>query len=741
MTTFNVIGQPADRVDGPQKVTGEAQYTADIQLPGTLWGKILRSPYPFAEIVSIDTSEAKALPGVHAVLTGSDVQGVLYGRRLRDVPALAQDVVRFIGEPVAAVAAETEDIANEALELIDVHYKELSPTLDPFEAMKDDAPILHPDLDTYPGLPEPLGKPTNAFVRNAWDKGDPEIGFAEADAIIEREYTTPMVHQAYLEPYSCLVCIDDDNRVQVWASNKAPFALRGQLSDALGIPVEDILLNQTYIGGDFGGKGSPLNVPLCYFLAKASGSPVRMVMNYLEEFMAANPRHASTITMKTGVKNDGTLTAHEVRIVFNSGAYGGFKPGVNLGGASRAAGAYRIPHVHIDSVQVYTNTVPCGHMRAPGEPQVLFALDSHMDTVAQHIGMAPLELRMKNLIDAGEEMPTGAVYQEVKAKETLQAAIEASEYHSDKPANVGRGIAMGERGAGGGESHAAITLNPDGSIILNTAIFEQGTGTHTTLRQMAAEELGIAPERIQVEVWNTDAVPFDTGSGGSRVTRVASIATYEAVVEARQSVELLAAELLGWPEERITLRGETVTNSDTGESQPWTDLLSRANRSITGRGAHSDRERSAVTSFTAQVAEVSVDIETGEVKLLKFTTAHDVGTILNPVSHQGQINGGLMQGIGYAMMEELTIEDGSVTSLSFGDYKIPTSQDIPELRTVLVESDAGTGPYRTKSIGENPIGPPAAAIANAVEDAVGVRITDLPITAEKVYNALKAQSI
>lgn len=737
MVSYHVIGQPATRADGPEKVTGKAHYTADVMLPDTLWGKALRSPFPHARIIHIDTSRARDFPGVHAVLTGDDVRGVLYGRRMRDIPVLAQGRVRFIGEPVAAVAAEDEDIAQQALDLIEVEYEELPAVLDPIDAMKEDAPLLHPDVNSYAGLPTPLDKPSNVFVRNTWARGNIAEGFAQADLIVEDTFTTPAVHQAYLETHSCLVWFDDEGRAQIWATNKAPYALRQQLAEALGIPEERMLLNHAYIGGDFGGKGSPLNVLLCYFLARHSGRPVKLVMDYVEEFMAAAPRHPSTIHMKTGVMRDGTLVAHQAEVIFNSGAYGGFKPGVNLSGASCAGGVYNIPHSHIEAVQVYTNNVPGGHMRAPGEPQTLFAVESHMDGIARQLGMAPLEFLRKNLIEEGTELPTGVLYHDVKAKETLEAAVEAAGYHAPKPANVGRGIAMGERAAAGGRSHAAVTLNPDGSVILSTAIFEQGAGTYTILRQIVAEELDIPAECIQIQIWNTDAVPFDSGVGGSRVTRIAGLAAYHAAQEARQEVLRLAAELLGWPEERMSLKGGEVWRQDTGETQPWEDLLSRADRSVTGRADHNDMQRAQVTSFAAQVAEVSVDPDTGEVTLLRFTSAHDVGKVLNPVGHQGQIDGGVMQGIGYALMEELRVEDGRVTTLSFGDYKIPTIKDIPEMRTVLLESESGIGPYSAKGIGENSIGPVAAAIANAVADAVGVRIRDLPITAEKVYRALR----
>ena len=673
---------------------------------------------------------------MHCVLTGSDVQGVLYGRRLRDIPVLADERVRFVGEPVAAVAAIDEDIAQRALDLIDIEYEELPPVFDPLEALASNAPVLHPDVNTYAGLPEPVAKSSNAFATNAWGKGDPNEAFSLADVVVENTFTTPQVHQAYLEPHSCAVWIDEQDVVQVWASNKAPYALRQQLSDALGIPEERIQLNHSYIGGDFGGKGSPLNVPLCYFLALNTGRPVMIVMDYVEEFMAANPRHAAIIRLKTGVNQDGTLLAHRAQITFNSGAYGGFKPGVNLHGAWAAAGAYKIPHVHIESVQVYTNTVPCGHMRSPGEPQALFALESHIDIMARQLGIDPLEFRLKDLLERGDESAIGIRYQDIRAKETLRAATEAAGYDALKPVNVGRGMAIGDRGAGGGESHSAVTLNTDGSIILSTPIFEPGTGSYTMLRQIVAEELGVSAEKVGLEMWNTGTVPFDSGVGGTRVTRIALPAAYQAARSARDEVMRLAAEVLGWPRESIEFSGEEITRRDTEETRRWDEVLSEAGQAAKGWGAYADSGPTSFTSFTAQVAEVSVDPETGEVKLLRLTTSHDVGRILNPIGHQGQINGAVLQGVGYALMEELEVDEGQVTTLSFGDYKIPTINDIPELQTVLLESDTGTGAYRTKGIGENPISPVAAAIANAVEDAVGVRIRDLPITAEKVYRAL-----
>ncbi|MCZ6891249.1 MAG: xanthine dehydrogenase family protein molybdopterin-binding subunit, partial [Chloroflexi bacterium] len=733
----HVIGQPITRTDGVEKATGKARYTADVLLPGTLWGKALRSPLPYARIIRIDTAQARALPGVRAVLTGADVPGVLYGKSYRDATVLAQERVRFIGEQVAAVAAVDEETAQRAVDLILVEYEELPAVLDPLGALREDAPILHPEVNSYAGLPRLLEKPSNAFSREVREKGDVEKGFAQADLVVENTFTMARVHQGYLEPHSCLVWIDPQDRVQVWAANKAPHSLKEGLAVALGIPKERVRVNPVVIGGDFGGKGAIWDEPLCYFLALRTGRPVMMVMDYADEFTAAAPRHAGIIRWKTGVNRDGTLVAQQMEAIFDSGAYGGFRPRAPMDGAFSTIEPYRVPHFHMESIRVYTNNIPGGQMRASGGPQCRFAAESQIDCVARRLGMDPLEFRLKNLINDGEKTAMGVSYREIKAVETLQKGVAAAEYRAPKPANVGRGIAMHQRAPGGGESVVVVTLNPDGSVIVGTPVFEQGTGSHTILQQIVAEELALPPERVRVTVLDTDQTPFDSGLGASRVTRIASEAAFQAVKEAKQELLGLAAELLDWPEEMMAIVGDEVTVPGTGKRQGWGELLARVGRTITKQAINHDTGRSPVIGFTAQVAEVSVDPETGKVKLLRFTSAHDVGRVLNPVGHQGQINGGVIQGMGHALMEELPVEEGRVSVANFGDYKIPTLLDVPEFKTVLVESEIGVGPYQIKGIGELANVPVAAAIANAVEDALGVRIRDLPITAEKVLWELR----
>jgi carbon-monoxide dehydrogenase large subunit len=439
---------------------------------------------------------------------------------VKDIPVLAYDRVRFAGERVAAVAAEDKDIAQHALDLIEVEYDELPAVFEPLEALKDGAPILHLDFNTYFGFPQKMQKPSNAYHTALFDKGDLERGFAEADLIVERTYVTQRIHQGYIEPQAVLVNIDTSGRVHVWLCSKVPYNTRESLATAADISEKQILFHHVYIGGDFGGKGNARNTPICYFLARATARPVRMVSDYIEELFAGNPRHAVEVRLKTGVMRDGTLTAHQVHYLVNSGAYAGFKPLGVINGYNQAAGPYRVPHCRIESTFVYTNTIPCGFMRAPGEPQAVFALESHIDEIARTLSIDPLAFRLKNLITDGEETASGERFEHVRVQETLRAVVEAAGYHHPKPPGVGRGIAIGDRPAGGGQATAAVTLHPDGSVILGTPIFDQGTGTYTTLCQVVAEELHIAPERIQVEIWNTDAIPFDSGVAGSRATRI-----------------------------------------------------------------------------------------------------------------------------------------------------------------------------------------------------------------------------
>ncbi|ETX03149.1 MAG: hypothetical protein ETSY1_01065, partial [Candidatus Entotheonella factor] len=511
-TSFSALGQPVPQDEGPDKVSGKALYAADLMLPGMLWGKVLRSPYPHARILSIDTAQAKQVPGVHAVLTGQDLPDRRVGRLLRDIPVLARDRVLFIGEKVVAVAAETPEAAQAAIDLIEVEYEELPPVYDPLDAMAPSAPTLHPHMADYEGLPQPPSTVNNVFAHNTWSKGNLEEGFGAADLIFEHTFNAQLMHQGYMEPHACVVHIDDDGRAQVWANNKGPFMLRDQLAAVWDMPKEQIRVNPTSIGGDFGGKGSFMDVPVCYYLALHAGRPVKMVMDYIQELMAGNPRHPAVMTLKTGVTQDGRIVAHQVRIVFNSGAYGAFKPRVFIGGADHSGGPYRIPHVQIDSYMVYTNNVPCGHMRSPGKPQVAFAVESHMDMLAKELGLDPYEFRLRNILKDGDSTPVGDALQHIRAEETLRQAAEGANWgRTAKKPNVGVGIAISDQAQGAGQSSASVTIDPSGEVKLFMSLWDTGTGAHTIMRQIVAETLTLPPERVTLVMQDTDAIPFESG--------------------------------------------------------------------------------------------------------------------------------------------------------------------------------------------------------------------------------------
>jgi carbon-monoxide dehydrogenase large subunit len=746
LTTYAVLGIPVTREDGPDKVSGSHLYSADVLLPGMIVGKVLRSPYPHARIVNIDTSRAERVPGVHAIITGKDMTGMLLGRVLQDVPPLAVDKVRYVGEKVAAVAATDADAAEEALNLIDVEYEPLPAVFDALEAMQPGAPLVHegpPTYDAWMGRnSRPVQPDGNVVSRNSWSGGDLERGFQESDLIFENTFTTPWVHQGYMEPYTCMVAADDSGHVQVWANNKQPYRLRWQLARYLKLPEEHVTVNPCGIGGDFGGKAGIMNVPLAYELSRRSGRPIQMVMTYIEELMAGNPRHASTVTVKTGMKRDGRLWASQSQVVFNGGAYGGYRGQTNLsGGRQVGGGPYRVPNFQIDNYMVYTNNMPCGSYRSPGEPQAVFAIESHIDMIAKEMGLDPYEIRLKNVVQEGDTAGTGEKYLHVRGEETLRTAAESANWGGPKTGpNFGRGISFGQRPQGRAVFTGRVSMDEEGRATVSSTTPDTGVGFYTVARQMVSEDLGIPVSDVRVAHVDTDQVVFDTGAGAGTSVGAAQ-AALGAAQQVRQKLTGLAAEFYGWAEERIVFRnGRVFAEGDPEQGVPIAELAARSvaalGSAIDGETT-TDAEEPPVTSYTAQVADVEVDPETGQVTVHRITTAHDVGTIYNPLGHQGQIDGAVIQGLGYAVMEELQSEEGRVSTLSLGEVKIPTVQDIPELITVLVQNPEGNGPYDGKAIGENPIAPVAPAIANAVYDAVGVRITNLPITSEKVLAALR----
>jgi carbon-monoxide dehydrogenase large subunit len=725
-------------VEGQLKVTGKALYSADFNLPGTLWGKVLRSPISYGRIKRIDTAKAMQVPGVKTVITGEDVTGLRIGRCIYDTPVLADGVVRFIGEKVAAVAAETEEAAEQALDLIEVEYEELEPLLDPVEAAKPDAPVLHPDLLSYKGLPVPIEKLSNVFAYLKWGKGDIEAGFRAADLVLENTFTTQVTHQSYLEPHACVVKADPSGGAEVWSCSKTPFAVRTQLSNCIGVAKEKLVFHPTHIGGDFGGKGGFMDVPACYFLSLKSGQPVKMVMDYNEELTAGNPRHPAIIKVKTGVKKDGTIVAHHMDFLFDSGAYGSMKPAGYLIGASTCAGPYRIANCLIEETMVYTNKVPCGHMRAPGDPQGFFANESQMDMMARKLGMDPAEFKRKNMLHDGDETPIGGHISHIRGVEALEKAIQLSGYDKPKPKNVGRGLSFSEWSPSGGEGNVFVTIEEDGKVKVSSPVVDQGAGVLTVIVECVGQELGVPADEIELTQLDSSTVASDGGVGGSRATRVYGNASYEAGVNARKELLNVVARRMEMNPDELTLADGFVIHLGTKQRMSFAEVVKAKGSPISVKGYYKSTEKSHDASVSAQIAEIHVDPETGQITLRQMVSAHTTGKVINPLMHQGQIDGGVVFGLGYALTEEVLFDGGKVTTTNFGEFKIPNIMDIPPLKTAVMENvPHGPGPYNSLAIGEVANTPTAAAVANAVADACGVRITDLPITSEKVYEALK----
>jgi CO/xanthine dehydrogenase Mo-binding subunit len=711
----NIIGTAATRSEGREKVSGTAVYATDVVLPGMLWAKALRSPIAYGRIKHLDAGKALALPGVHAVVTGADVKGRIIGRKIYDMPVLADEVVRFIGEKVAAVAAESEAIAEAAAELIDVEYEAMEPLLDPLEAVKPTAPLLHPQVQSYRGLLHEIKIPSNVFVDLTWTKGDVEAGFRAAAVVIENTFTTQPVHQAYIEPHSCVVSAHASGTAVVWACSKVPFALREQLATAFGRPVADFLMRPCYIGGCFGGKGDFMDVPVGYLLSLKSRRPVKIVMDYSEEFVAGNPRHAAVIKVKTGANKDGRLIAHQMEYVYDSGAYGAFKPQGYLVGPKEAAGPYKIPNVFINEKIVYTNKIPCGHMRAPGEPQGFFANESQMDLVARRLGMDPIALRKINLMHDGDVSPIGHTVPHIKSDETLVQALAASGYHKPKRKHVGRGLALAQWLPLGGEGHALVTVDERGEIAVSTAMVDQGAGTYTALRQIVANELQVPVQQVRFQILDTSRAAADTGVGASRATRIFGNSTHAAAIQVKDKLLQGAGEMLGVAVDALSFTGNGSIRTTNGKQVSYSAIVRKLGAPIRCEGAYKNFANGPEAAMVVQVAEVEVDAGTGQVMLRNFTTAHSTGTIINPLMHQGQIDGGVVTAIGYSLMEQLVIEQGKVLTANFGESKIPSIRDIPPLKTVIQEFPVGNGPYGAMSIGEPPVLVAAAAIANAVQ--------------------------
>ncbi|HEY1296154.1 MAG TPA: xanthine dehydrogenase family protein molybdopterin-binding subunit [Chloroflexota bacterium] len=744
-----LLREPEYRVEGPLKVTGSARYTADMALPGMLWLAYTRSDRPHARIVSVDVSAARQLTGVHAVLTGADIGDVALGRRLLDWPALARDRVRIIGDRIAAVAAESREIAEEAASLVRVEYEDL-PLVTLENALDDDAPVLHPDIDTYrvlsggkrPKTPHP-NIHGYAVVEKSETGESLESVFERADHVFEHTFSTAREFQGFLEPRACVVWIDEEGRIRIINTNKSPAAVRQQLATALDLPESQIVIDTTFIGGDFGGKGLSIDEFTCVFLARATGRPIKAVMAYVDELQASNSRHSAIMHLRTAVSKDGKFLAHASEAIIDGGAYaaGKVSPALVVP-AHNTLTAYHVPVTRLEAKAVYTNSIPGGSMRAPGDPQSMFASECHVDMIAQALGMDPIELRRRNALRDGDPSVTGERVHRARALEVLDALERESRWSTPLPDGKGRGVSLGVRHIGAGATAIVMRLLEGGEVEVITGVADQGGGAYTVLRRVAAAVMSVDPRRVIIRHSDTAGPAPDPGVGGQRTTHVLGRAAQAGATEMKARLEELAAEAMGWPAGEVRLEDDHFVAGES--SAPFEEVAEQINRgpTVEVRGAYDGTHKPGEPGdfeFAGYVVQAAVDRDTGSVAIDDVVLVADVGTIINPVAHQGQLDGGLMFGIGAALMEDLSVQEGRITTPSLGDYKMPCQMDTPPFRTVLIhDPTAGPGPLGGKAAGELTNTSVAPAVANAVAAACGARLTQIPLTAERIHAALEA---
>ncbi|MFQ5912832.1 MAG: xanthine dehydrogenase family protein molybdopterin-binding subunit [Nitrospinota bacterium] len=762
---YRVVGKSFERVDGTEKVTGEASFAVDMTLPRMLHGKIVRNQVaPHALIKNIDTSSAEKLPGVKGVVTPANTKTGRWGAWQNDYPVFPIDGrVRFLGEPIAAVAATDPDIAEEAASLVRIEFEEQPAVFDPFEALKDGAPILHPELENYSAVPSfPVIRYGNVATEVRMSIGDVNKGFLESDRIFEHSFKTSSHHQCYMEPHAAIAQADRSRNVTVWTSTQTVFDARRELADALQLHAGKIRVIAPYVGGGFGGKLDIRVEPYCILLAQKTHRPVKIVLSREEELSTGHPRHPFHVNIKMGAKTDGTFLTREVNAVMDSGAYAHQGSGVcSFSCLYGGRGPYNIPNVKIRNRLVYTNKLPCGGFRGFGNPQMHFAGEQLVDIIAHDLGIDPADLRRKNALKEGDRMATGQVAHNVGIRETIDECVKRSGWENPKTTakdkKFGRGIASMVHCAGIFTSGAIVQVTEHGSLVLMAGCSEIGAGQKTVLSQIAAEEFGVDLKDVSIVVSDTGVTPYDWATDASRVTYNVGNAIRIAAADAREDFKKIAADMFECPVEDLVFENKTmypIGSPDQAKSLEEIALygLYVKGGTVIGKGSFfrtppfSPEAVVEGTSFApfptnifaTQIAEVEVDEETGRVKLLRFTSAHDVGYAINPVMVEGQIEGASATGIGYATMEEVMVDEaGAVVNPTMLDYKMPTTVDMPEVVPIYVENHDPTGPFGAKGVGEPGLVPTAAAIANAVYDAVGVRITELPITPEKVLSALK----
>ncbi len=762
---YSVIGKPVPRVDGIEKAGGKAIYTTDISPPGMLHGKILRSPYPHARIIRIDTSKAEKLKGVKAVITGRDILKVKYGFMMAAAPdsadqyLLAQDKVNYIGDDVAAVAAIDEDIACEALDLIEVEYDQLPALFAIEDATRPGAPLIH---DKFPG---------NISAKSGMEFGDVEKGFRESDYVREDKFVTRIVQHCSMEPHVSLADFDSSGRVTFWISTQAPFIMKGLLSRVLGVSEADVRVIKLHVGGGFGGKVEVFPMDVCAaLLSKKSGKPVKIVYTREEEFTASRRRLPVEVDLKIGVKRDGRIMSRTARIMLDGGAYSSVGQAAAFLTTLFLSLPYKQANIRFESRRVYTNNTPSGAMRGYGAPQVQLAGELQMDMVAEELGIDPLELRARNGLRAGDKTLSGLKMTSGSLEECVQKIAADSKWnkkYKNLPplkgigaASIGfmSGTSIPMMGPFTASSTIFIKANTDGTVIIISGVSDIGQGSDTVLCQIAAEELGVRMEDIKITPPDTDLSPPDMLSASSRVTFMAGNAAKRAAIDLKQKLFKAVAEKLEANiddleanDRRIYIRGSQKKGVSFAEAVAICQL-SQKGMTIIGEGSYNPNpgpldihtgsgNYSPAYTFGAVVAEVEVDRDTGKVDVNKLWFCHDCGRVINLLGVEGQLQGAVSMGLGFAFYEGLIVKDGKALNPSFLNYKLPTALEMPEIESTAIESNDPGGPFGAKESAEGTVAPVAPAILNAIYNATGVRLTELPVTPEMILRELEKKGI
>ncbi|HEX7232689.1 MAG TPA: xanthine dehydrogenase family protein molybdopterin-binding subunit [Candidatus Binatia bacterium] len=758
MKQLRVVGKPLPRLDGVDSVTGRATYTVDVALPGLLHARLFHSPFPHAKIRRLHVSRARALPGIATVLTAEDAPRKRFGFGIQDEELFARDKARYVGDVIAAVAATDEATADRAIELIECDYETLPAAFSVDEALRENAPLVHEHLDSY-RLNTVLARDwhpvygPNIAHQTSFSKGDIDRGFAEADEIFDDTFRSQQVQHCSLEPHA-VVAVWNGDRLTLWTSTQKVFLVRSGLADLFDLPEEKIRVIGSKVGAGFGGKNAMRLEPYAAALALKTAKPVRLVNSRAEEFFAAAGSVPAIVRVKTGVRKDGTITARAMEFTWDTGAYA-----EGLAGSNRAlkdgVGPYKIPNIRVSSTLVYTNKLRGCPFRGLGIPEAVWAGESQMDMIAQNLRIDPVELRLKNCLETGDETPAGDRANHIALRECLlKVSEELERWKKHAPADHGFGIALLHKSptTSASSSNARVRIAADSKVELFIGATDVGGGTGTSLGQIVAEELNMPLSAVRVIIADTELTPFDHGTYSSRVTPYVGAAVKLAALDARRQIAAKAAELWNLPMERIIFaKGKLF--ADGRRALGLTEILAQTKTAeVVGVGASQSKrlwaedasKQASDTSapgwpFGAQAVEVAVDRETGVIKLIRVASAHDVGKAINPLAVTGQIEGGIMMGLGYALSEGLLFDEGKITNASFADYKVPTARDIPAATAIIVEKNYESEPYGAKGVGEVSLFGIAPAVANAVARATGIRIKELPLSAEKLFEQIRSK--